>query len=73
MKGTLTTSAAPPSISASVRRARSVRAWLVARGIEGSRLTSKGFGQTHPVDTNGTDEGRRNNCRVEFHIEEATP
>jgi OmpA-OmpF porin, OOP family len=50
-------------------RAASVRAWLVAHGIAGSRLTSSGFGQDHPVDTNATDEGRRNNRRVEFHIE----
>jgi outer membrane protein OmpA-like peptidoglycan-associated protein len=50
-------------------RAASVRAWLVKHGIAASRLTSTGFGQTRPVDTNETDEGRRNNRRVEFHID----
>jgi outer membrane protein OmpA-like peptidoglycan-associated protein len=53
-------------------RAASVRAWLVAHGIDAARLTSAGFGQSRPVDTNATDEGRRNNRRVEFHIEEET-
>ena len=51
-------------------RAASVRTWLVKHGIDAARLTSAGLGQTHPVDTNGTEEGRRNNRRVEFHIEE---
>jgi outer membrane protein OmpA-like peptidoglycan-associated protein len=51
-------------------RAASVRKWLLAHGIDASRLTSAGFGQTRPVDTNATDDGRRNNRRVEFHIEE---
>jgi outer membrane protein OmpA-like peptidoglycan-associated protein len=52
-------------------RAASVRAWLVKHGIDAKRLTSAGFGQSRPVDTNDTDDGRRNNRRVEFHIEEA--
>jgi OmpA-OmpF porin, OOP family len=52
-------------------RAASVRAWLVGHGIDAIRLTSRGFGQMQPVDTNATDEGRRNNRRVEFHLEEA--
>jgi outer membrane protein OmpA-like peptidoglycan-associated protein len=51
-------------------RAASVRKWLVAHGIDAARLKSVGYGQTKPVDDNGTDEGRRNNRRVEFHIEE---
>jgi outer membrane protein OmpA-like peptidoglycan-associated protein len=51
-------------------RAASVRKWLVAHGIDASRLTSQGLGQSHPVDTNATEEGRRNNRRVEFHTEE---
>ena len=54
-------------------RAASVRSWLVAHGVDATRLTSKGFGQTRPVDSNATEEGRRNNRRVEFHIEEASP
>jgi OmpA-OmpF porin, OOP family len=50
-------------------RAASVVTWLVNNGIAKDRLTSKGFGQDNPIDTNTTEEGRRNNRRVEFHIE----
>jgi OOP family OmpA-OmpF porin len=54
-------------------RAQSVVAWLVTHGIEASRLTSVGFGPDQPIDSNDTDEGRRNNRRVEFHIEGPGP
>jgi outer membrane protein OmpA-like peptidoglycan-associated protein len=50
------------------RRAASVMKWLVAHGIDKKRLTSQGFGLTKPIDDNATDDGRRNNRRVEFHI-----
>lgn len=50
------------------KRAHSVRTWLVNNGIEGSRLSAKGFGMEHPIDTNETDAGRQKNRRVEFHI-----
>ena len=52
----------------SARRAASVAQWLVAHGIESSRLTSTGFGMDGPIDTNDTEEGRQNNRRVELHI-----
>jgi OmpA-OmpF porin, OOP family len=52
----------------SVRRAAAVVGWLVTRSIEPSRLTSHGYGQTRPIDTNTTEAGRQNNRRVEFHI-----
>jgi OOP family OmpA-OmpF porin len=51
-------------------RAASVRQWLVSHGIESGRLRSIGYGQTRPVAPNDTEDGRRNNRRVEFHIEE---
>jgi outer membrane protein OmpA-like peptidoglycan-associated protein len=50
----------------SERRAAAVKAWLVKQGVSASRLTSKGLGQTKPIDTNDTAEGRANNRRVEF-------
>lgn len=50
----------------SERRAEAVVAELVRQGIESSRLSSKGFGETTPVDTNNTPEGKANNRRVEF-------
>ncbi|HEU4403912.1 MAG TPA: OmpA family protein [Polyangiaceae bacterium] len=54
----------------SAARAASVVKWLVGHGVDPARLASAGFGQELPVDTNATDEGRQNNRRVEFHIEE---
>jgi outer membrane protein OmpA-like peptidoglycan-associated protein len=62
------------NLSLSQRRAAAVLAWLVGHGIDKQRLTSKGLGLTMPIDDNTTDDGRRNNRRVEFHIvEPATP
>jgi outer membrane protein OmpA-like peptidoglycan-associated protein len=54
----------------SQRRAESVSNWLVQHGIDRNRLHSVGMGQERPIDTNATEEGRRNNRRVEFHIVE---
>jgi len=53
-------------------RAASVVKWLTKNGIAADRLTSKGYGPDRPIDTNTTEEGRRNNRRVEFHIESTT-
>jgi outer membrane protein OmpA-like peptidoglycan-associated protein len=51
----------------SERRAESVRAALVDRfGIASARLTSSGAGDSRPVDTNDTPEGRTRNRRVEL-------
>jgi outer membrane protein OmpA-like peptidoglycan-associated protein len=50
----------------SERRAAAVKAWLVKQGIDAGRLTSRGLGQSKPIDTNDTAEGRANNRRVEF-------
>jgi len=52
----------------SERRAGSVRKYLISQGVAESRLTSKGFGEDKPIDTNRTRSGRANNRRVEFHI-----
>lgn len=52
----------------SEKRATSVSGYLVGKGINSSRLTIKGFGETVPKYTNDTDEGRALNRRVEFLI-----
>lgn len=49
-------------------RADAVREYFISKGIEPDRVASKGFGETKPVVTNDTDEGRQQNRRVEFVI-----
>ena len=48
----------------SERRANSVKAYLVSQGISESRITTKGFGKSQPIESNSTAEGRANNRRV---------
>jgi len=52
----------------SENRARSVRTYLVEKGIAPSRLVSRGYGESKPVATNDTEEGRQENRRVEFKV-----
>jgi outer membrane protein OmpA-like peptidoglycan-associated protein len=49
-------------------RARSVMNYIVSKGILPGRISSQGYGETKPVSTNETDEGRQLNRRVEFKI-----
>lgn len=49
-------------------RAGAVRDYLLEHSIDTARVVSKGYGETVPVDTNDTDEGRQQNRRVEFKI-----
>ena len=53
-------------------RADSVVGWLVKRGVAKDRLVAVGFGMERPIVENTTPEGRRQNRRVEFHIEGET-
>jgi len=52
----------------SERRAESVKNYLVQRGINPSRITTKGYGETRPIASNETEEGRALNRRTELHI-----
>ncbi len=52
----------------SQRRAESVRSYLIDRGIDGGRLTAKGYGPDEPIADNGSEAGRSQNRRVEFKI-----
>ncbi len=52
----------------SEQRARAVYDYLVSRGIAGMRLSYKGYGETQPVSSNDTDEGRAANRRTEIKI-----
>jgi len=52
----------------SERRANAVRDYMIRKGISGERMTTSGKGESQPVATNNTDEGRWQNRRVEFHV-----
>lgn len=49
-------------------RAESVVDYLNRNGISNFRLTARGYGETVPLETNTTDEGRAVNRRVEFTV-----
>lgn len=49
-------------------RAAAVKNYLVENGIAASRLTSAGFGESKPIDTNKTKAGKANNRRVEVKL-----
>ncbi|HRN26404.1 MAG: OmpA family protein [Ignavibacteriaceae bacterium] len=54
------------NLELSQNRADAVKTQLVNMGIDSSRLTTKGYGDTKPISDNSTPEGRANNRRVEF-------
>ncbi len=56
------------NIRLSERRAKSVAAYLINKGISKDRLTTKGYGFDKPIADNSTKEGRQKNRRVEFKI-----
>ena len=58
------------NLELSQRRASSVRAYLINKGISAERLDAVGFGLTKPIASNATARGRDRNRRVEFVIVE---
>lgn len=54
------------NLELSQKRAESVKAYLVAGGIEAGRLRTQGFGESKPVADNATELGRAQNRRVEL-------
>lgn len=56
------------NLDLSVRRAAAVRTYVISKGIDESRITSRGLGETVPIASNKTLEGRQQNRRVEFTI-----
>lgn len=51
------------------RRADAVKKYLESHGVAGSRIKTQGYGESRPVASNDTAEGRAQNRRVELHID----
>jgi outer membrane protein OmpA-like peptidoglycan-associated protein len=56
------------NLGLSRRRAETVRTYLVDHGIARSRITADGMGESKPVASNDTADGRAQNRRVELHV-----
>ncbi len=56
------------NLGLSLRRAAAVRAYLVSQGLPADRIRSEGKGESEPVASNETDEGRARNRRVEITV-----
>ena len=54
--------------SLSQRRADAVAAYLIRKGIPRERIHARGYGEQYPIASNGTQEGRLQNRRVEIHL-----
>lgn len=57
----------------SQRRAESVRNFLMSKGIPGNQIRAIGMGESRPVASNETAEGRANNRRVEIIVKQGEP
>jgi OOP family OmpA-OmpF porin len=56
------------NMTLSVKRAQAVADYLTSHGIDANRLTVTGFGETRPVASNDTEEGRAQNRRVQLKV-----
>jgi len=52
----------------SKRRVQSIVDYLIGKGIDEHRIIGKGYGESRPIFTNNTEEGREMNRRVEFIV-----
>lgn len=54
------------NLNLSKARAKAVKNYFISKGIPTSRITSEGYGETKPIATNDTEEGKAKNRRVEI-------
>ncbi len=57
------------NVTLSERRAEAVRQWLIEAGVDGQRISTRGFGPLRPIAPNDTPAGRAENRRVELIYE----
>lgn len=58
------------NLDLSERRAAAVRKYLIEKGVPEDIISSKGFGESQPIDDNETPQGRQRNRRVELSVVE---
>jgi outer membrane protein OmpA-like peptidoglycan-associated protein len=66
------TGAAAYNQTLSEKRASTVAQYLTGKGVRNDRIITVGAGETHPIATNDTPEGRQSNRRVELNLEPIT-
>jgi chemotaxis protein MotB len=59
----------PDNLVLSTRRAATVANFLVAQGVDPNIVSAKGFGDTHPVASNDTPDGRAQNRRIVITVQ----
>jgi outer membrane protein OmpA-like peptidoglycan-associated protein len=57
----------------SLRRANAVKSVLIGRGVKETQITALGMGEEHPIADNKTADGKKQNRRVEVHIDVPQP
>jgi OOP family OmpA-OmpF porin len=56
------------NLELSQQRADAVKTYLVGKGVDATRIETRGAGETEPVADNATDKGRQENRRIEFKL-----
>lgn len=59
---------AEANLKLSYNRSQAVMQYLISQGIDKSRLTFKGYGESKPIASNATAEGKAQNRRTEFRV-----
>lgn len=57
----------------SQRRAQSVADYIASQGVAATRMSTRGFGPDQPIASNGTEQGRQQNRRVDINLKPAQP
>ncbi|CAN0178601.1 unnamed protein product [Chrysoparadoxa australica] len=52
----------------SIDRANAVKQYLVSKGIDSSRIETEGYGETKPIASNTSKDGKTRNRRVELTL-----
>ncbi|MGB1238048.1 MAG: OmpA family protein [Pseudomonadales bacterium] len=58
------------NLDLSSKRAATVKDYLISQGVDTANIRSQGFGESQPVASNTTEQGRSENRRVEIQVEE---